>query len=188
MTPLPLALLAGVALAGSASPQSGRIDIAQEIERRVAVVRQWAREPVVVSTVLQSNARALSMTTIQERDRVWQATAGIDPFMQELLDAPCSARLRELSLRTPELGEAFVTDRRGANVAMTRRTSDYFQGDEDKFQKAFTGRLDAYHIDPVQFDESIQAYAVQIAVPVASGGVAVGVLVVTVNLEQMVGL
>lgn len=177
-------LLSLLTLASAA--MQGPPAIADEIQKRVAIVRQWARDPVVIATVVRANAETLSASAIETRDRVWQATAGVDPFMQDLLDAACSARLRELSARTPELGEAFVTDRRGANVAMTRKTSDYWQGDEDKFERAFTGRLDAYHIDPVQFDESIQAYAVQIAVPVAARGAAVGVLVVTVNLERIV--
>lgn len=33
--------------------------------------------------------------------------------------------------------EAFVTDAKGANVAAYPATSDYWQGDEDKFTKAF---------------------------------------------------
>jgi C4-dicarboxylate-specific signal transduction histidine kinase len=40
-------------------------------------------------------------------------------------------------------------------------------------------------LDPVSFDESIQAYALQIALPIYDGGTAIGVIVVTLNLERL---
>jgi hypothetical protein len=73
----------------------------------------------------------------------------------------------------------------GANAAMTNKTSDYWQGDEAKFTKAISGGRNSYHVDPVSFDESIQAYAVQIALPVFDQGAAIGVLVATLNLEKL---
>ena len=85
----------------------------------------------------------------------------------------------------PEIAEVFVTDRRGANIAMTNKTSDYWQGDEDKFTMAFSRGRRAYHLDPVSFDESIQAYAVQIALPIYDGDTAIGIIVVTLNLERL---
>ena len=97
----------------------------------------------------------------------------------------CAEKLRALRSNMPEIAEAFVTDRHGANVAMTNKTSDYWQGDEDKFTKAIAGSRNSYHLDPVGFDESIQAYAVQIALPVYDEGRAIGVLVATLNLEKL---
>ena len=160
-------------------------DLKDEIRKRVPLVKRWAADPVVVAAVRRGNQKQLSMPDIEERDRLWQSTSGTDDFMKSLLENDCAVRLRALGARTPELGEAFVTDRLGANLAMTQKTSDYWQGDEDKFKGAFQSRAGAFHIDPVRFDDSIQAYAVQISVPVLDDGVAIGVLVVTLNLERM---
>ena len=102
-----------------------------------------------------------------------------------LMTNACAERLRQLRSGRPEIAEAFVTDRLGANIAMTNKTSDYWQGDEAKFTKAFAGGKDGYHLEPVTFDESIQAYAVQIAVPVWDQGSVAGVMVLTINLEKL---
>lgn len=157
----------------------------EEIRKRVPLVQRWAADPVVIRAVRRANTENPSMQEVESRDRRWQATSGTDEFMRAMLENSCSDRLRALGARTPELGEAFVTDQLGANVAMTQKTSDYWQGDEEKFTAAFTNRASAFHIDPVSFDDSIQAYAVQISVPVLDGGRAIGVLVVTLNLERM---
>ena len=108
--------------------------------------------------------------------------------MRSLMTSPCAERLRTLRANLPEIAEAFVTDGLGANVAMTNKTSDFWQGDEAKFTRAMSGNRRSYHIDPVRFDESIQAYAVQIALPIFGGQAPIGVLVVTLNLEKLEGV
>lgn len=42
-------------------------------------------------------------------------------------------------MKSPEYAEIFVMDNQGANVAMSDKTSDYWQGDEDKFVRSFAG-------------------------------------------------
>ncbi len=156
-----------------------------EVEKRIPTLRQWAKDPVILTTLRKANTRQRSTSSIQEIDARWQSTAGIDEFMRSILTNPAAERLRSLQPKLPEISEAFLTDRLGANAAMTNKTSDYWQGDEAKFTKAIRGGRNSYHVDPVSFDESIQAYAVQIALPVFDQGVAIGVLVVTLNLEKL---
>jgi hypothetical protein len=139
----------------------------------------------VVRTVKKANAENRPTPEIKKIDERWQSTAGTNDFMRSLMTNTCAERLRALRADMPEIAEAFVTDRQGANVAMTNKTSDYWQGDEDKFTKAIIGSRNFYHLDPVGFDESIQAYAVQIALPIYDGGRAIGVLVATLNLEKL---
>ncbi len=159
--------------------------ILDEVDKRIPTLREWAKDPVILTTLRKANARQRSTSSIQELDARWQSTAGLDAFMRSILDNPAAERLRSLRSKLPEISEAFLTDRLGANAAMTNKTSDYWQGDEAKFTKAIRGGRNSYHVDPVSFDESIQAYAVQIALPVFDQGVAIGVLVVTLNLEEL---
>jgi hypothetical protein len=105
--------------------------------------------------------------------------------MRSLIDHPAAARLRELRTEHRELQEAFIIDKVGANVAMTNKTSDFYQGDEEKFSEAFAEGKGGTHIGKVLLDESIQSYAIQVGVPVMDQGSAIGVLVVTVNVEKM---
>ena len=76
-------------------------------------------------------------------------------------------------------------DNQGANVAMTDKTSDYWQGDEAKFQKAFNGGAGAVFIDAVKFDESAQAYLVQVSVPVMDGDQAIGAITMGIDVDKV---
>ncbi|WP_197466328.1 MULTISPECIES: hypothetical protein [unclassified Oleiphilus] len=76
-------------------------------------------------------------------------------------------------------------DNQGANVAMTNKTSDYWQGDEAKWQESFKDGAGAVHIGDVEFDESAQAYLVQVSVPVMDGGTAIGAITIGINLDDL---
>jgi len=66
----------------------------------------------------------------------------------------------------PYFEEIFVMDNQGANVCMSDKTSDYWQGDEDKFTESYKGGSGAVHLSDVKFDESFPSYTVQVSVPV----------------------
>ena len=70
----------------------------------------------------------------------------------------------------------FVADSRGALVCMSSRTSDYYQGDEEHFVRAWAGGAGGRFVAASHRDESMGLEMVHIAVPVRSGGRAVGVL------------
>ena len=76
-------------------------------------------------------------------------------------------------------------DNQGANVAMTNKTSDYWQGDEDKFTNAYKGGAGGVDISKSKFDDSAKAYLVQISVPVVDGGTVIGALCVGINLDEL---
>ena len=70
------------------------------------------------------------------------------------------------------------------NACITDKTSDYWQGDEAKFTKSFTDGAGRIFVDDVNFDDSSQAYVVQASVPVVKDGKAIGVLVVSIDVEK----
>jgi hypothetical protein len=155
------------------------------VEARIPIVRAWASDPGVVEAVREANRSARSMDEIERIDIEWQGATGVSNFMRTLIDHPAAIRLRELRAEHPELQEAFLTDRLGANVAMTNKTSDFYQGDEEKFREAFAEGKGGAHIGKVALDESIQSYSIPVGVPVMDQGSAIGVLVVTINLEKL---
>jgi sensor histidine kinase regulating citrate/malate metabolism len=74
-------------------------------------------------------------------------------------------------------------DNQGANVCMTNRTSDYWQGDEAKWQKSFEGGKGAIFIDERKYDSSAKAVIVQISVPVMDGDKAIGAITVGIKVD-----
>ena len=76
-------------------------------------------------------------------------------------------------------------DNQGANVAMTNRTSDYWQGDEAKFKKSFNGGKGGIFIDEVEFDLSCMAFLIQISVPVMDGDKAIGAITFGIDADRI---
>lgn len=79
----------------------------------------------------------------------------------------------------------FVMDNLGANVCMSDKTSDHWQGDEPKFTESYKGGQGAVHIGDVIFDDSTQAYLVQVSVPVTDGGTVIGAITIGVDVDKV---
>jgi hypothetical protein len=75
-------------------------------------------------------------------------------------------------------------DNQGANVCMSDKTSDYWQGDEAKFQKTFTGGAGSIFIDDVKFDKSSQTYVVQASLPIKEGNTAIGSITFSIDVDK----
>jgi hypothetical protein len=105
--------------------------------------------------------------------------------MSALMESECGQHLRQLLQSEPYYAEIFVMDNQGANVCMTDKTSDYWQGDEAKFTESFKGGAGAVHISDVKFDDSTQAYLVQVSVPVKNGDKVVGAITLGINVDRI---
>ncbi len=143
------------------------------------------RNSVLIAAVQQQNSEGLSLDTIKTRDQAWRAVAGLDDFMRAMTQSDAAKELKKFEQSQPYFIELFLMDNQGANVAMTSKTSDYWQGDEAKWQESFKGGVGALHVGAVEFDESVQAYLVQVSVPVMDAGKAIGAITVGINLDEL---
>jgi hypothetical protein len=141
-------------------------------------------DPVLVQAVRQGNAKGQSLSQIKEMDEEWKGTAGIADYMQAMMDNNCSTHLRQLQDSNPYFAEIFVMDNQGANVCMTDKTSDYWQGDEDKFIESYKNGKGAVHIGSVKFDDSTQTYLVQVSVPVRDGDAVIGAVTLGIDVDK----
>ncbi len=74
--------------------------------------------------------------------------------------------------------EAFLCGNQGEVVGEYPKTTDYWQGDEQKFIDSYNNGSGKTFIGPLQYDESTRTYSVQISVPVIDNGKTIGVLIV----------
>ncbi|MDY6824926.1 MAG: PDC sensor domain-containing protein [Thermodesulfobacteriota bacterium] len=172
------AVLAGPVAGGEAAPQSV-VDLAQ------STLKAYGTSPEIVKAVTAANAEGKTLEQIKAMDDRWQNTPGIAGFMKAMMISECGAYLKKLQENKPYYAEIFVMDNQGANVAMTDKTSDYWQGDEAKFKKAFNNGQGAVFVDDVEFDDSAQAYISQVSVPVMDGGAAIGAITFGIDLDQL---
>ncbi len=160
-------------------------DLPAEIHQLVPVLQEWGKDATLIAAVKEQNAKAISLDAIKKRDAEWRKVEGLDSEMKAMMSSPAAKKLSEFEKSRPYLFELFLMDNQGANVAMTNKTSDYWQGDEAKWQQSFKGGQGAVFVDEVEFDESAQDYLVQISVPVMDGGSAIGAITIGVNLDEL---
>jgi hypothetical protein len=149
---------------------------------RVALLKSVASDPQVVKAVLAKNAAGESAADIQRIDAQWSSNPAL-PLRKELTRNACAVRLREMTKQDPSVVEIIVMDRQGANVCVSRETSDYWQGDEAKFRKTFGEARDVF-VDAPAFDASTGVHAVQIGATVFDGGKPIGAVTFTLRVPR----
>jgi hypothetical protein len=172
-----LAVGSGIVYAGEKAPQ-GIVDLAN------STLVKFGNDPIIVRAVKAENAKGKTLAQIQELDKKWMATPGITDYMKALMENECGKYLRKIQASAPYYAEIFVMDNLGANVAMSDKTSDYWQGDEAKFIKSYSGGKGAVFVDEVKFDNSTQAYLVQVSVPVKDGNKVIGAITFGINVDK----
>ncbi len=144
-----------------------------------------AADPVIVAAIKAQNAQGTSLEQIKAADKRWMDTAGVADFMKAIIDSPAGTHLRAWRKQRAYVSEIIVMDNQGANVAITEKTSDYWQGDEKKFTESFKDG-GATFVDKVKFDDSTQTYSVQVSVPVRdAAGACLGVICFGIDIENL---
>jgi hypothetical protein len=184
-------ILALALVAATGTAQAGEFDAAATAYITDHVMA-WATSPAVIAAVKAQDATNASLTEDQilAMDAAWRAevSAGAKPTIDPVMNNPISSFLREqVAASKGEIAEAFVMDNRGLNVATAEMTSDYWQGDEDKFIMTYPKGAGAMQIGDVEFDESSQLYTVQVSFTLVdpSDNTPVGAMTVSLNAEQI---
>lgn len=148
-------------------------------------LKALSNHPELLSALKEQNQKAISLSQIKKIDAKWIATSGLDDFMSSIMTNKAAKKLSAIERRRKYIAESFLMDNQGANVAMTNKTSDYWQGDEAKFTDSFKNGNGAIHIGKAKFDSSAQAYLVQVSVPVMDAGKAIGAITYGINLDDL---
>ncbi len=169
----------------------GSTTLAQTAEQRAKIdklmprLRALAADPVIVKAVREQNAKKVPIATIKKLDTDWIASSGVTDDVRAYLENVCAQRLKKAKTEFATISEAFAMDNQGALVGTAAKTSDYWQGDEDKWQKSFAQGKGGELIDKPSFDESSQSFQVQVSLPVLEGGQAIGAITVGLALDRL---
>jgi hypothetical protein len=163
-----------------------RVQLRRLLRSRIETISEIANNPVVVSAVRKQNRKAMTRAKIDELDATWQASKEDTPFKVSLQENTAGRYFQSLiDFNEAIYNEAFLTDRRGANVAAYPVTSDSWQGDEEKWLRSFNAGVGEVFIGKVEFDESTKTTAIQISVPVMDHGETIGVLIFGIKLTYV---
>ena len=83
--------------------------------------------------------------------------------------------------------EIIITDARGLNFAISDMTSDYWQGDEEKFTEVFSKPATTMHFGEINYDESSKRFQLHLSVPLYTEEKfePLGVMVFGVDVEKV---
>jgi hypothetical protein len=145
------------------------------------VLTQLAADPGIVKAVVVENAKGKSLDDIKKLDKKWQASEGIPSYIKERMESPMGRHLAGIRDTQYFFKEIFLMDNQGSIIALSDKTSDYWQGDEAKFQRPF--KRNAVFVDDVSFDKSAKAFLAHVNVPVKDKGVVVGVIAFGIDMD-----
>ncbi len=152
----------------------------------------WTVDPTIIEAIRAQNFRHanIGQSEIDKLDKQWRAEtkASERPLIDRVLSTALSKKLLdEKNQARGMITELFVMDNKGLNVGQSDPTSDYWQGDEDKWQKTYLAGPGAMFIDEVEMDESTQTFQSQLSMAISDPvtGQVIGAVTVGVNVDQL---
>lgn len=129
---------------------------------------------------------------IKEIEQRWPSLSADDEFLRNILENELSRHIRAYQKIHPLLVEVFITDRQGRLLAASNKTTDYWQADEEWWQKAnFVGH-DQVWAEGINYDDSAGVFSLDLALSLRRGdeseeiiGVIKGVLNVSPLLRSI---
>lgn len=177
-------LTAGLTMTAHADQHAGAM------KSHAASALGWLDNPTVISAIKAQNVAnaGLSQGDIDKLDKQWRAEvgAGGGPLINKLMATKLSAYLKKVKDDSQGLyTEIFVMDNKGLNVGQSDVTSDYWQGDEGKWQKTFKVGAGAVDVGDVEEDESTQQIQAQLSVSIADGGNVIGAVTIGMDMDAL---
>ncbi len=184
-----------VAAVGAAAQDQtvARDQYAEQVQRLAETeLLSWIQDPVIIEAIREQNLRHQGMSDeeIAALDTAWIAelSTGHKPMIWDLLDRLHSILLRDRREASEGVvTEIIVMDRFGLNAAISDPTSDFYQGDEAKYQETYLIGPDSVHVGDYEFDESTQKWQVQVSMPVLDPETseAIGAVTFGIDLSQL---
>lgn len=152
-------------------------------------VTGWIHDPVIISALKEQNLknRTLTQPQIDTLDREWvrETNSAHRPMIDSAMATPLSRFLKQKEEEAMgAITEIIVMDAFGLNAGQSSVTSDYWQGDEDKFIKSYGAGPMAVFVDSAR--EATQMLQSQVSMTIVDeDGKPIGAITIGVNLDQL---
>ena len=153
-----------------------------ELDRLKQTAAEWAADPVIVGAVKAQNGKG----PVAGMDNAkWKSIRRSDPTIQAFVQSPAGQFLKgKIQASSGTLDKAFLNAAQGEKVAFAEKTISYVHKGQEKFDAPMT-TAKPWQMSKAWFDESLQGYAIQIAVPVLDGDKVIGVLIASVPVAHL---
>jgi len=118
-----------------------------------------------------------SLKEMLELDSLWKMEPfPVDnPIVTMVLKNHISDHLHSIIANSEGIAELLVTDRFGALVAASGRTTDYYQADEEWWQAAYADGKGKAYVSYIRYDRSANVWSIELCIPLRLNGQAIGV-------------
>ncbi len=170
--------------------------IDEKIFNRAEELQVYTKSLILQEVIQKSNKEFEKLDNIQnyinEKDRAWTSVPkeAVTFFMKQLVNSDSSKQLREMTRFYKEryyynvFPEIFVTNKYGANIAQTGKTTDYRQDDEQWWQ---TAKEAGVYITDIGYDKSAGVYSINICLRIDDKvGNFLGVMKAVFNIKGIV--
>lgn len=182
-------LLSGSLVFGNPYDYSADSQDFEPIKKLVeSTIVNWINDPVLIEAINKSNSenKNRSEEKVISDDNLWRS--GDKDFQDKYLNNSASDFLRAQKTNSDNLyAEIFAMDFQGCNVAQSDITSDFWQGDEDKFIKSYNSGEGSVYIDEIEYDESSDSYTVQVSLPIVDPNTnkVIGAITIGVDMSKL---
>ena len=181
------------------SCMAGQLALSQEEDRRISElsIRLFKEMNSIldVRQIIDEGPRQESFTDVMTIDSQWTALSplAVPDLAADILALPGSKALQAWQHSHQGLvTEVMLVNDMGTLAAMSQLTSDYWQGDEPKFQKVIENQATQpggdppIYLSPIRYDKSAARFQVTASRPVLNdhGEPALGVIVIGLSIEE----
>ncbi len=185
-------LLAGFCLLPNLPAKAATLDNSLITPEVINEIKAFLETDIVRFSALNQNEKYKNMkeADIIALDKVWRAENKADdkPLISSTLSNPLSSYLTRVQAHSQGLySEIFVMDNKGLNIGQSNITSDYWQGDEGKFQKTYPKGPGTIFIDEAELNTDRHTWNAQVNITIDSAdkSTALGAATVEVNLTEL---
>lgn len=178
---LGVALLPSAAFAADDVPDALIAKLKAELEKPITVIMLRAQNEQHAK-VTQAEIDSLDKKWRTEREQQEQ------PLIAQLMGNPMTSYVTRIAARSDGvIAEVFVMDDKGLNVGQSSVTSDYWQGDEAKYQKTYAVGPDAVFVDDVEVDEATGRRRRQVSFTLTdpATGEKLGAAAIDINIDEI---
>lgn len=174
----------------SATAEDAAAKLSSKAEKFLETLRKEVNLDELVEKRNSTYSPTLSRSTknpvadIGEKDTkwiAWKKSGGTkEAFITEVMEGKCSSVIQLLKARMSYITEVFVMDKLGANVCAFPATSDYDQGDEEKWFEPFNNGKSPY-VGKIETDESTGENQGQVSLNITKDGKNIGVITIGIK-------
>ncbi|WP_438748332.1 hypothetical protein [Pararhizobium sp. O133] len=157
-----------------------------------ANVRGWIDDPAIIEGINDQNELHAHLTSsdIETMDANWKTefSSNTRPLIDSIMNSPLSKFLKEKQVASGGvITEIFVIDAKGLSIGESEASSDYWQGDELKWQKTYLAGPGVLFVDRPEKDESTQMLQSQASMTISDPktGQPIGAITVGINLDAL---